>query len=143
MLITFAEAARLAGVSKGAIRKAALETRKLKAERDEQGVWRIDAADVQRLWPQRPAPDTITGPQQSPVTFSDTHQDAAVISVLQAKLEAAEQRIADKDGVIDDLRRRLDTEAEERRRLTALLTDQRPTAQQDARRGFWRRLRGR
>jgi hypothetical protein len=56
MLITFAEAARLAGVSKGAVRKAALETRKLKAERDEQGVWRIDATDVQRLWPQRPAP---------------------------------------------------------------------------------------
>jgi hypothetical protein len=127
MLITFAEAAKLAGVSKGAIRKAALDTRKLKAERDEQGVWRIDAADVQRLWPQRPAMDTITDLQQSPVTVSDTHQDATVISVLQAKLEAAEQRIADKDAVIDDLRTRLDAEAEERRRLTLLLTDQRPT----------------
>lgn len=132
MLITFAEAARLAGVSKGAIRKAALETQKLKAERDEQGVWRIDAADVQRLWPQRPSLDTVSDPQQSPVTFSDTHQDAAVISVLQAKLEAAEQRMADKDAVIDDLRRRLDAEAEERRRLTMLLTDQRP-----ARRRKW------
>jgi hypothetical protein len=131
MLITFAEAARLARVSKGAVRKAALETRKLKAEKDEQGVWRIDAADVQRLWPQRPALDTITDPQQSPVTFSDTHQDAPAISVLQAKLDAAEHRIADKDAVIDDLRRRLDTEAEERRRLTALLTDQRP------RRSLW------
>lgn len=134
MLITFAEAARLAGVSKGAIRKAALETRKLKAERDEQGVWRIDAADVQRLWPYRPAPDTITGPQQSPMTFGDTHQEATVISVLQTKLEAAEQRIADKDAVIDDLRRRLDAEAEERRRLTALLTDQRPVTR---RRRWW------
>jgi hypothetical protein len=54
--------------------------------------------------------DTITDPQQSPVTFSDTHQDATVISVLQAKLEAAEKRIADKDTVIDDLRRRLDAQ---------------------------------
>jgi hypothetical protein len=38
----------------------------------------------------------------------------------------------------DDLRRRLDAEAEERRRVTALLTDQRPAA---PRRRWWR-LRG-
>ena len=34
-------------------------------------------------------------------------------------------RLLDKDAVIDDLRRRLDAEAEERRRLTAILADQR------------------
>jgi hypothetical protein len=55
------------------------------------------------------------------------------IRELQAKLEAATQRLRDKDDVIDDLRRRLDAEAEERRKLTALLTDQRP----DRRRKWW------
>ena len=130
MMITFTEAARLAGVSKGAIRKAALETQKLKAEKDEQGVWRIDAADVQRLWPQRPALDTVIAPQSSPVIVSDRSQEALVISAVTAKLEAAEQRIADKDTTIADLRRRLNESETERRqaqeRLTALLTDQRP-----------------
>jgi hypothetical protein len=49
MLVTFSEAAKIAGVSKGAIRKAALETRKLRTDWDEQGVWRVDVADIQRL----------------------------------------------------------------------------------------------
>src|SRR5512147_2474764 len=104
MMITFTEAARLAGVSKGAIRKAALETQKIKAEKDEQGVWRIDAADVQRLWPQRPLLDTVTDPQSSTAIVSDRSQEALVISAVTAKLEAAEQRIADKDATIADLR---------------------------------------
>jgi len=53
---------------------------------------------------------------------------------IRAKLEAASARIADKDAVIDDLRRRLDAEAEERRRLTALLTDNRAAV---SRRSWW------
>jgi hypothetical protein len=39
-----------------------------------------------------------------------------------------------KDNVIEDLRRRLDAEAEERRKLTMILTDRR------LRIGWWRRL---
>ena len=62
--------------------------------------------------------------------------------VIRAKLEAAAERIADKDGVIDDLRQRLDTEGEERRKvqaqLTALLTDQRPKLEEPTRRSWWR-----
>ena len=38
---------------------------------------------------------------------------------------ALRERLADKDAVIDDLRERLDREGEERRRLTAILTNQR------------------
>lgn len=141
MLVTFSEASKIAGVGKGAIRKAALETRKLKAERDEHGVWRVDVADVQRLWPQRPSTDTVTAHHESPVSVGDNHQDAGVTRELLAKLEAAERRIADKDDVIADLRRRLDAEADERRRLTALLTDQRslePSGRPAER--FWARL---
>ena len=108
MLVTFSEAAKIAGVSKGAIRKAALETRKLRTDRDEQGVWRVDVADIQRLWPQRPSPDTVTAHQGSPVIDGDSHQEPGVIRELQARLEAAERRVVDKDDVIADLRRRLD-----------------------------------
>jgi hypothetical protein len=56
---------------------------------------------------------------------------------LRVEVEMLRERLADKDAVIEDLRRRLDAEAEERRRRTALLTDQRPAAPG---RGFWRRL---
>ena len=57
------------------------------------------------------------------------------ISDAMAELRA---RLADKDAVIDDLRRRLDAEAEERRRLTAVLADLRaaPPAV-PARRSWW------
>src|SRR5687768_18620592 len=108
MLVTFSEASKIAGVGKGAVRKAALETRKLKAERDEHGVWRVDVADVQRLWPQRPSLEAVTVHQSSPVIVGDSHQEPGVTRELQVRLEAAERRIVDKDDVISDLRRRLD-----------------------------------
>jgi hypothetical protein len=46
-------------------------------------------------------------------------------AVLQARLDAAERLLDDRERTIDDLRHRLDEEGEERRKLTALLTDQR------------------
>ena len=45
--------------------------------------------------------------------------------VLQVEIEGLRQQIALLRDERDDLRRRLDAEAEERRRLTLLLTDQR------------------
>ncbi len=58
-------------------------------------------------------------------------------------LSERDRRVADKDGVIDDLRTRLDAEGEERRRtqaqLTALLTDQSVKPEPDPqRRSWWR-----
>jgi hypothetical protein len=70
----------------------------------------------------------------SEMTRND-HDETAETRELRARLEAAETRIADKDAVIADLRRRLDAEAEERRKLTAMLTDQ-----GGRRLPWWRRL---
>jgi hypothetical protein len=65
---------------------------------------------------------------------------------LVKEIELFRERLADKDNVIDDLRRRLDTESEERRKLTALLTDQsrKPEPEQARKgwRGFLHRLAG-
>ena len=65
-------------------------------------------------------------------------------SALVKEIELLRERLADKDSVIDDLRHRLDAEAEERRKLTALLTDQRPQQQPERKgfRGFLQRLTG-
>ena len=50
-------------------------------------------------------------------------------NALQREIELLRERLGDKDNVIDDLRRRLDEEAEERRmtqaKFTALLTHER------------------
>jgi hypothetical protein len=66
-------------------------------------------------------------------------------SALVTEIQLLRERLADKDSVIDDLRHRLDSEAEERRKLTALLTDQRKPEPEQARkglRGFLHRLAG-
>src|SRR5438477_9412076 len=74
-------------------------------------------------------------------------------SVLTKEIQLLRERLDDKDGVIDDLRHRLDAEAEarriegeERRKLTAILTDQRPQQQPEQPRkglhGFLHRLTG-
>ena len=62
--------------------------------------------------------------------------------VLEVEIKMLRERLADKDGVIDDLRQRLDEEAAERRKLTAMLTDQSaraapPVAADRPKRSWW------
>jgi hypothetical protein len=66
---------------------------------------------------------------------------------LRARLEAEQAKVGILEDVVRDLRQRLDAEAEERRRLTAILADQRtihPTGStvepvpSPARRRWWR-----
>ncbi len=65
---------------------------------------------------------------------------------LQVEIEGLRQQIALLRDERDDLRRRLDAEAEERRRLTLLLTDQRSAVSVPVAKpggglaGWWRRL---
>jgi excisionase family DNA binding protein len=126
MAHTLGEAAKATGVSKSTLRRA-IEKGRLSANRREDGSYEIDPAELHRVFP-RPSAGT---PEMA---RSDIASDTGG---LRVEVEMLRERLADKDAVIEDLRRRLDAEAEERRRLTALLTDQRPAA---PRRGFWRRL---
>jgi hypothetical protein len=111
--LTVLEAGRLAGRSKSHIFRA-IKSGTLSAERDESGNYRIDPAELARVFPlARPsAPDDLT---------RNGHDTGL------AQLEA---RLADAQDQIGDLRRRLDNSEEERRALNArLLTDQRPVRQ--------------
>ena len=126
MVYTLGEAAKATGKSKAAISRA-IKNHTLSAEKQADGSYRIDPSELHRIYP--------------PVSSEQVNQQLAIgaettgqIRELQAKLEAATQRLRDKDDVIDDLRRRLDAEAEERRKLTALLTDQR---ERPSRRKWW------
>jgi hypothetical protein len=98
---------------------------KISAKKNDHGEWDIDPAELHRLYPQK-QPDTVT---DNGNIGSHGNTGLVIENIeIKAKLDAAEQRIRDKDAVIDDLRTRLDAEAEERRKLTAILTDQRAQA---------------
>jgi len=135
---TLGEAAKATGKSKAALSRA-IKLHRISATKQDDGSFQIDPAELHRVYPPVQAEQAA---QQLPVNTDVT----AEIRELRAKLEAATERIADKDAVIDDLRQRLDTEGEERRKvqaqLTALLTDQRQPAEQPQRRSWWRRAKG-
>ena len=118
---TLSQAAKAVGRNRTTILRA-IKAGKLSAAHDEAtGAWLLEPAELHRLYP--PA-----GAHASPPT-ADAHLRNGGASGAIREVHA---RLADKDAVIDDLRRRLDAESEERRRLTARLADQRP-----ARRAWW------
>ena len=121
MAYTLGQAANAAQVSKTTIRRA-IEKGRLSATRRDDGSYEIDPAELHRAFPGH---GDAAGTMARSVTANGT-------GGLRVEIEMLRERLAEKDDVIRDLRGRLDAEAEERRRLTALLTDQRP------RRSWWR-----
>jgi hypothetical protein len=121
MTYTLTEASKATGKSKSTLLRA-IQSSKISATKDEvSGDWRVEPAEVHRLYP------AIM--HDAPNGAETTHHGmASLIKELRTQLEASAQRIADKDDTISDLRRRLDAEGEERRKLTAILTDQRMKA---------------
>ena len=121
MAHTLGQAAKAAGVSKTTLRRA-IENGRLSASRNDDGSYEIDPAELHRAFP--PSHSDGSGTMARSVTVNGT-------GGLQVEVEMLRERLTEKDDVIRDLRARLDAEAEERRqaqaRLTALLTDQRPT----------------
>jgi hypothetical protein len=121
MTLTLGQAAKAAGVTRTAIQHAIAGGR-LSAAKDELGRWQIDPSELARVY--KPVANNVTA-SVAPVAADSALGDSAEMRELRARLADAHETIA-------DLRHRLDQEAEERRRLTLLLTDQRP------RRRWWR-----
>ena len=117
MPYTLGEAAKRPGLSKPTVQRA-IKNGKLSALRNDDGSYSIDPADLERVY------GTLL--LASDMKRDMKQDDTPVLSeALQVEVAALRERLADKDNVIDDLRRRLDAEGEERRKLTAILTDQR------------------
>ena len=127
MAYSLTEAAAAAGRNRSTIVRA-IKAGRLSASRDAaSNEWRIEPAELHRLYPVADASGTASG-------------DAS--AVLQAQLEAERAMVSMLERVNEDLRRRLDlaaaqlTEALVQNRL---LTDQRAVAPPaPARRGWWR-----
>jgi len=130
----------------------AIKSGKLSASRRDDESYDIDPSELHRVFP----PVSVLEAKNDNKVRDDIPND---IMVLQLELKVRDEKIAlieaererereQLTGQIDDLRHRLDSEAEERRKLTALLTDQtrKPAAEPEhARkglRGFLHRLTG-
>jgi hypothetical protein len=128
MVYTLGEAARATGKSKATISKA-IKIGRVSAQKDETGTFHIDPSELHRVYP-------LTVSSEHKETPANTPEKAGIdgtIRELQARLEAAHERLSDKETVIADLREDRDRW---RQQATALLSDQRPN-------GFLKRFFGR
>ena len=123
MPYTVAQAAKAAGRSKSTLLRA-IQAGKLSATRDPitEG-WLIEPVELHRIYRVAPA-DPVRADANG----------AARIAELEARFEAEQAKNVILLDQVDDLRRRLDAEAEERRRLTMVLTDMRAPS---PRRAWW------
>jgi len=120
MPYTLVQAAEAAGCNRSTILRA-IKAGRISATRDDTTqAWLVEPAELHRVFP---AVSPEGAQQAAPERPVGAHAAAQVeIRLLRAQVAAHE-------GTIEDLRRRLDSEGEERRQaqtqLTALLTDQR------------------
>ncbi|TNC61563.1 hypothetical protein [Rubellimicrobium roseum] len=154
MGFTASEAAKEVGKSLPTITKA-IQSGKLSANGPKGGPYSIEPAELFRVWPRVAGKVEETPKVRPEETPGNSTPLTGEVDLLQEKLRSAQalnERLSDE---VSDLRARLDAEAEERRRLTALLTYQpekptpapvsEPAPQAQARppqRSWWQRLRG-
>lgn len=133
MGLTAKEAAEQVGMTRQGIMKA-IHQGKISAQKDLNGQWQIEPVELFRVY----EPVSCTQLNETSCT-EDTPQDA---TALERENELLWKMLVDKDEVIQDLRQRLDAEADERRKLTFILTDQQHQDTKLEKQGFWHRLFG-
>tara|TARA_R100001530_G_scaffold131436_1_gene103098 strand:+ start:1402 stop:1752 length:351 start_codon:yes stop_codon:yes gene_type:complete len=115
MTLSAKQAAKETGKSTSTITRA-IKTGKLSAVKKASGGYEIAPSELFRVFP--------------PVNTNEVAQPVS----LDSEKALLKQLLEDKDRTIDDLRRRLDLESEERRKLNTMLIDQRKS--------FWRKIWG-
>jgi septal ring factor EnvC (AmiA/AmiB activator) len=143
MKLTLKQAAEAVGKSKPTILRA-IQNHKLSAAQDElTRSWMIDPAELYRVYPPVTNATMRNGEETTlnAPTRNNYEPNSSEMNALRRELEALRQeREREREQLqqhIADLRRRLDQESEERRQLSAILTDQR-----QPRRSLWARLVG-
>jgi len=133
------QAAEATGKTKPTILRA-IQSSKISSTRHQvTGAWQIEPAELHRVYPELAASVAQQNDSER-VTQDETGSEIALLrrelqlkdEQLVAFREERQRERAQFEGTIDDLRRRLNAEGEERRRLTAILTDQRAVATSEA-----------
>lgn len=144
-MLTLANAAKETGLTRSAIFKS-IKKGTLSATKDEKGHFQIDPAELFRVY--KPVNKELSTSEQQET--AKEARETAENQELRARLDMTNQLLRQVESERDDLRRRLDEEATERRKLTALLTHQpekkpaagpdpakKETAKQPKKRGLW------
>jgi hypothetical protein len=125
MVYTLGQATNVIGVSKQRI-LADLRSGKLSGTQDERRRWQIEPTELNRVYIH------LTNSSATHVDGADAARDEpqkktpnAYLLALQAEKKGLEKHLDLVTNERDDLRRRLDAEVEDRRRLITLLVDQR------------------
>lgn len=141
--LNVSQAAKAVGKARSTINRD-IDNGKVSVTRNGKGQPFIEVAELERVYG---AVNIETVTEHVPIGHYGTPKNNNSDSALVTEIQLLRERLADKDNVIDDLRGRLDAEAEarriegeERRKLTALLTDQRekPAAEPEQARKGWR-----
>lgn len=114
MPITLATAAKLCGLDKSTLRKAVRDGR-ISGTRDEHGVWQVEIAEVERIYPVVPAADPQALPRSSipaPPPDAEFRTGDAATDLMVKTLQ----------GVIERMGNDLDRERERVDQLTTQLT---------------------
>lgn len=131
--LSMTKAASFAGVNRSTIQRQ-IKAGKLSAQRDDNNQWRIDPAELSRVYPdagkkEPVANDDATQRQTDASQHSATPESKEIIATLRTMVETLERNnrreVEHLSETIEDLRDRLDKEAAQSRVLTAMLTDQR------------------
>jgi len=140
MVLSLNRASKDGKVAKTTLQRA-LENGEISATKNDKGHWQIDESEFGRWLSGRSTEYLKTSSENPPGTPIGTPEKTTNNSVLEAEVNLLRERLSDKDDVIEDLRKRLDGETDERRRLTAMITDQRTEPEgQGQGRGFWARM---
>ena len=125
MTYTLGTAAKATGKSKPTIQRA-IKSGKISAKKNENGTYAIDPAELHRVYP----PVSSNSNDNGTVKQQETPNSN---TMLQREIELLREQLDRERDTVTDLRRRLDAESEERRaaneecrKLTMMLTDQRP-----------------
>ena len=125
MAYTLGEATKATGISKTSLHRA-IKSGRISATKNDIGAWQIDPAELHRVFP--PAANRNSSETSTLEQTGIASEIAVLRREIQLKDEERQREREQLERTIDDLRERLDREGEERRKLTALLTDQRAKA---------------
>jgi DNA-binding transcriptional MerR regulator len=118
MKLTLGQAAKAAEVNKATLSRY-IKQGKISAEKQQDGSYRIEPSELDRLKDMRVADNRQGNPHvQQSVTFPATH-------ALQVEISLLRERLQEKDRVIDDLREERDAWRQQLQSQTLLLTDDR------------------
>jgi len=141
-MLTVSQAAKEVGITRGGLWKAIKEGR-LSATKNNKGQFCIDPAELFRVY--QPVDTVGVHSEQASIDKRQSRQHEA--DELRLRLELTNRLLAKAESEVDDLRRRLDDESSERRKLIQLLTHQpeqqvQPEPKQESSL-LWRKLFGR